>query len=42
MSVERHIDQSSPMHQFVIGRMNDWQLGGLDIYDRLIIGQVTI
>ena len=31
MSVERHIDQSSPMHQFVIGRMNDWQLGGLDI-----------
>ncbi len=31
MSVERHIDHSSPMHQFVIGRMNDWQLGGLDI-----------
>ena len=31
MSVEGHIDQSSPMHQFVIGRMNDWQLGGLDI-----------
>ena len=31
MSVERHIDHSSPMHQFLIGRMNDWQLGGLDI-----------
>ena len=31
MRVERHIDDSSPMHQFVIGRMNDWQLGGLDI-----------
>ena len=31
MSVDRHIDHSSPMHQFVIGRMNDWQLGGLDI-----------
>ena len=31
MSVDRHIDHSSPMHQFVIGRMSDWQLGGLDI-----------
>ena len=31
MSVDRHIDHSSPMHQFVIGRLNDWQLGGLDI-----------
>ncbi len=31
MSAERHIDHSSPMHQFVIGRLNDWQLGGLDV-----------
>ena len=31
MSVDRHIDHSSPMHQFVIERLNDWQLGGLDI-----------
>lgn len=31
MAAERHIDHASPMHQFVIGRWNEWQIGGVDI-----------
>ena len=28
---ERHIDHDSPMHQFTIGRMAEWDIAGLDV-----------
>ncbi len=30
MAAERHIEHDSPMHQFVIGKFGEWQVGGLD------------
>ncbi len=30
MATEQAIDHSSPMYQFIIGRLTDWQIGGID------------
>lgn len=30
MAAERVISHDSPMHQFMIGRLSDWQIGGID------------
>jgi F-type H+-transporting ATPase subunit a len=30
VTAERHIDHSSPMHQFVIGRIGEWNIAGFD------------
>lgn len=30
MAADQHIPHDSPMHQFVIGRLGEWNIGGLD------------
>ena len=39
MAAGREIDHASPMHQFLIGRLGDWQVGGIDDNDFWFAGE---